>query len=91
MELNMENNLNNFKNIEHLPVTISVELGRVKMPIRELLKLAQGAIVSLDKVAGEPLNFYVNGKLFGTCEVVQVNDKFGIRIVEIFSKNKGIK
>ena len=86
----MENKINNFGNIEHIPITISVELGRVKMPIKDLLKLAQGAIVPLDKLAGEPLNFYVNGKLFGTCEIVQVNDKFGMRILEIFSKNKGL-
>ena len=82
----MENKINNFANIEHIAVTITVELGRVKMPIRDLLKLAKGAIVPLDKLAGEPLNFYVNGKLFGSCEIVQVNDKFGMRILEIFFK-----
>lgn len=82
--------LENFKNIEHLSVTISVELGRVKMSIRELLKLAQGSVLVLDKIAGEPLNFYVNGKLFGTCEIVQINNKLGMRIVEIYSKNQSI-
>ena len=56
------------------------------MPIRELLNLANGAILTLDSIAGEPLKFYVNGKLFGLCEVVQINDKFGMRIIEIFKK-----
>lgn len=79
--------LDNLKNIEHLTVMITVELGKTKMSIRELLKLAQGSVVILDKVAGEPLNFYVNGKLFGTCEIVQVNNKLGMRIIELYSKN----
>lgn len=77
--------------IQDIQVTISVELGRVKLSIRELLKLVQGSILSLDKMVGEPLDFYVNNKLFGACEIVQVNDKLGMRIIEIYSKEKTAK
>jgi flagellar motor switch protein FliN/FliY len=68
-----------------IPVTLSVELGRTKIQIRELLHLAQGSVVDLDRLAGEPMDVLVNGFLIARGEVVLVNDKFGIRLTDIVS------
>ncbi|MDY0331354.1 MAG: flagellar motor switch protein FliN [Thiomonas sp.] len=68
-----------------IPVTLSVELGRTKIQIRELLQLAQGSVVDLDRLAGEPMDVLVNGFLIARGEVVLVNDKFGIRLTDIVS------
>ncbi|NDY42714.1 flagellar motor switch protein FliN [Dissulfurirhabdus thermomarina] len=68
-----------------LPLEISVELGRSRMPIRDLLQLSRGSVVELDKMAGEPAEIYVNRKLLAKGEVVVVNEKFGIRLTEIIS------
>lgn len=80
------NDITNFESISNIQVVITVELGKTKIAIKDLLKLANGAIVELDTYVGKPLNFFVNGKLFGSCDIVQVNGKFGMRIVEIFKK-----
>lgn len=74
-----------------IPLEISVEIGRTKMLIKDLLKLNQGAIVELEKFAGEPVEVFVNGKLMAKGEVVVVNDRFGIRITEIISAQDRIK
>lgn len=74
-----------------IPLEISVEIGRTKMLIKDLLKLNQGAIVELEKFAGEPVEVYVNGKLMAKGEVVVVNDRFGVRITEIISTQDRIK
>lgn len=74
-----------------LPLNISVELGRHRMPIRELLQLGQGAVVELNKVAGEPAEIYVNQQLMAKGEVVVVNEKFGIRLTEIISPADRVK
>ena len=63
-------------------VRLSLEIGRVQMPIRELLKLAPGSIVEIDRPAGDPLDVLVNGRLVAHGEVVMVNDRYGVRITE---------
>lgn len=74
-----------------IPLEISVEIGRTKMLIKDLLKLNQGAIIELEKFAGEPVEIYVNGKLMARGEVVVVNDRFGVRVTEIISAQDRIK
>ncbi|MHB1664207.1 MAG: flagellar motor switch protein FliN [bacterium] len=76
------------KNLEFIldiPLSISVELGRTKMVINDMLQLGQGSVIELDKLAGEPLEVYVNNKLMAKGEVVLVNDKFGVRLTDIIS------
>jgi flagellar motor switch protein FliN len=68
-----------------VPLQLSVEIGRTRMSIQELLSLGPGSVIELDKVAGEPLDLLVNGRLVARGEAVVVNDKFGIRITEIVS------
>lgn len=74
-----------------IPLDIAVELGRTKMQIRDLLQLGQGSIVTLNKLAGEPAEIYINQKLIGKGEVVVINDKFGIRLNEIISPADRVK
>jgi flagellar motor switch protein FliN/FliY len=66
-----------------IPVQLTVQLGRTRLPIRDILQLAQGSVVELDGLAGEPLDVYVNGCLIAQGEVVVVNEKFGIRLTDI--------
>jgi len=68
-----------------IPLKVSVELGRAKVVIRDLLQIAQGSVIELDKLAGEPLEVYVNGKMIARGEVVTVGEKFGIRLTDIVS------
>ena len=74
-----------------IPVTISMEVGRSFISIRNLLQLNQGSVVELDRVAGEPLGVMVNGTLIAHGEVVVVNDKFGIRLTDVISQTERIK
>lgn len=74
-----------------IPVTISMEVGRSQISIRNLLQLNQGSVVELDRVAGEPLDVLVNGTLIAHGEVVVVNDKFGIRLTDVISQTERIK
>lgn len=74
-----------------IPLTVSVELGRARLQIRELLALGQGAIIPLDKEAGEVAEIYVNQKLMAKGEVVVINDKFGVRLTEIISPADRVK
>lgn len=74
-----------------IPVTISMEVGRSHISIRNLLQLNQGSVVELDRVAGEPLDVLVNGTLIAHGEVVVVNDKFGIRLTDVISQTERIK
>ena len=74
-----------------IPVTISMEVGRSKINIRNLLQLNKGSVVELDRVAGEPLDVLVNGTLIAHGEVVVVNDKFGIRLTDVISQVERIK
>ncbi len=68
-----------------VPVTLSMEVGRTRIPIRNLLQLNQGSVVELDRAAGEPLDVFVNGTLIAHGEVVVVNERFGIRLTDVVS------
>lgn len=74
-----------------IPLEVSVEIGRTKMIINDLLKLSQGSIIELNKMAGEPVEIFVNGKLMARGEVVVVNERFGVRLTEIISPQERIK
>lgn len=74
-----------------IPVTLSIEIGRARMSIRNLLQLNQGSVVELDRLAGEPLDIMVNGTLVAHGEVVVVNDKFGIRLTDVISAQERVK
>ncbi len=74
-----------------IPVTITMEVGRAQISIRNLLQLNQGSVVELERVAGEPLDVLVNGTLIAHGEVVVVNDKFGIRLTDVISQIERIK
>ncbi len=68
-----------------IPLDVSVELGKVKMLVNNLLQLGQGSIIELDKLVGEPLDIYINQKLVAKGDVVVMNDKFGIRVTDVIS------
>lgn len=74
-----------------VPVTVSMEIGRSRISIRNLLQLNQGSVVELDRLAGEPMDVLVNGTLVAQGEVVVVNDKFGIRLTDIISPSERVK
>ena len=74
-----------------VPVTLSLEVGRTRLPIRSLLQLNQGSVVELERAAGEPLDVFVNGTLVAHGEVVVVNDKFGIRLIDVVSPAERIR
>ena len=74
-----------------VPVTISMEIGRTNLNIRNLLQLNQGSVVELDRLAGEPMDVLVNGTLIAKGEVVVVNEKFGIRLTDIVSPSDRVK
>ena len=74
-----------------VPVTISMEIGRTKLTIRNLLQLNQGSVVELDRLAGEPMDVLVNGTLIAQGEVVVVNEKFGLRLTDIISPTERVK
>lgn len=74
-----------------VPVSVSMEIGRTKMNIRNLLQLNQGSVVELDRLAGEPMDVLVNGTLIAHGEVVVVNDKFGIRLTDVISATERVK
>ncbi|MEJ7806910.1 MAG: flagellar motor switch protein FliN [Telluria sp.] len=74
-----------------IPVQLTVELGRTKIAIKNLLQLAQGSVVELDGMAGEPMDVLVNGCLIAQGEVVVVNDKFGIRLTDIITPSERIR
>ena len=75
----------NLNLILDIPLRVTVELGRTKMPVSELLNLTQGSVVELSKLAGEPMEVYVNDKLIARGEAVVVNEKFGVRLTDIIS------
>ena len=82
---------NDINLIMDIPVQLTVELGRTKVPIRNLLQLAQGSVVELDGLAGEPMDVLINGRLIAQGEVVVVNDKFGIRLTDIITPSERIR
>ena len=74
-----------------IPVTLSAEIGRTRIAIRSLLQLNQGSVVELDRLAGEPLDVFVNGTLIAHGEVVVVNEKFGVRLTDVISPAERVK
>lgn len=81
----------NLEMVLDIPVNLTVELGRTKIAIRNLLQLAQGSVVELDGLAGEPMSVLVNGCLIAQGEVVVVNDKFGIRLTDIITPSERLR
>ena len=82
---------NDINMILDIPVQITVELGRKRIPIKHILQLAQGSVVELDALAGEPMDVLVNGYLIAQGEVVVVNDKFGIRLTDIVTPSERMR
>lgn len=90
-EPDVEREDDNLESILEIPVTLSVEIGRTKISIRNLLQLNQGSVVELDRLAGEPLDVLVNGTLVAHGEVVVLNEKFGLRVTDVVSAHERIK
>jgi flagellar motor switch protein FliN len=82
---------NDINMILDIPVQLTVELGRTRIPIKHILQLAQGSIVELETLAGEPMDVLVNGYLIAQGEVVVVNDKFGIRLTDIVTPSERMR
>lgn len=74
-----------------VPLSVTVELGRVRMPVRQLLALGAGAVIELSKLAGEPLDVLINGKPVARGEAVMVNERFGVRLTEVVSPNERVE
>ncbi len=74
-----------------IPVSLTVELGRTKIPIKNILQLAQGSVIELDALAGEPMDVLVNGCLIAQGEVVVVNEKFGIRLTDVVTPSERMR
>lgn len=87
----LTNTRNDIDMILDIPVQLTVELGRTKIAIKNLMQLAQGSVVELDGLAGEPMDVLVNGCLIAQGEVVVVNDKFGIRLTDIITPSERIR
>lgn len=81
----------NLSLIMDIPLKVTVELGRTKMPVSELLNLTQGSVIELAKLAGEPMEVLVNDKLIARGEAVVVNEKFGVRLTDIISPSERIE
>ena len=89
-----KNNDENVKNLEFLldiPLHVSVEVGRTKILIKDLLQMREGNVIELEKLAGEPLDVYVNSRLIARGEAVLVNEKFGIRLTDVVSPAERIE
>lgn len=87
----VQGSLQDIDMILDIPVKLTVELGRTKMTIKELLRLSQGSVVSLDGLAGEPLDILINGYLIAQGEVVVVADKYGVRITDIITPSERMR
>ena len=81
----------NLQFIMDIPLRVTVELGRAKMAVSELLNLGQGSVIELSKLAGEPMEVLVNDKLIARGEAVVVNEKFGVRLTDIISKKERVE
>ena len=88
---NKDGTMQDINMVLDIPVTLSVELGRTKVPIKYILQLAQGSVVELDALAGEPMDVLVNGYLIAQGEVVVVNDKFGIRLTDVVTPSERLR
>jgi flagellar motor switch protein FliN len=78
----------NFELLLDIPLEVTVEMGRTKLPLRTLLQLGAGSVIELAKLAGEPLDVLVNGKPIARGEAVMVNDKFGVRLTDVISPSE---
>ena len=85
------NSGNDINMILDIPVQLTVELGRTRIPIKHILQLAQGSVVELDAMAGEPMDVLVNGCLIAQGEVVVVNEKFGIRLTDVVTPSERMR
>jgi flagellar motor switch protein FliN/FliY len=81
----------NLEVVLDIPVTLSMEIGRAKLPIRNLLQLNQGSVVELERMVGEPMDVMVNGTLIAHGEVVVVNEKYGIRLTDVISPAERVR
>ncbi len=88
---NVAGTANDINLVLDIPVQMTVELGRTRIPIKQILQLAQGSVVELDGLAGEPMDVLVNGCLIAQGEVVVVNEKFGIRLTDIVTPSERIR
>ncbi len=77
--------------LENIPVTLSIEVGRAVIKIRDLMRLTQGSVVELDRIAGEPLDLMVNNTVVAQGEVVLVNDRYGIRLTRVVPASERMK
>ena len=82
---------NDIEMLMDIPVQLTVELGRTRIPIKHILQLAQGSVIELDALAGEPMDVLVNGCLIAQGEVVVVNEKFGIRLTDIVTPSERMR
>ncbi|MDW8467974.1 MAG: flagellar motor switch protein FliN [Burkholderiales bacterium] len=82
---------NDIELVLDIPVQLTVELGRTRVPIRHVLQLAQGSVIELDRLAGEPMDVFVNGCLIAQGEVVVVNEKFGIRLTDVITPSERLR
>ncbi|MFN7370134.1 MAG: flagellar motor switch protein FliN [Burkholderiales bacterium] len=82
---------NDLDMILDIPVQLTVELGRTRIPIKQILQLAQGSVIELDALAGEPMDVLVNGCLIAQGEVVVVNEKFGIRLTDVVTPSERLR
>ncbi|MEJ5377214.1 MAG: flagellar motor switch protein FliN [bacterium] len=88
---NLEEKIRSLDRILDIPMQVSVELGRTRMPVKDVIQLSQGSVIELSKMVGEHLEIFVNQKLIARGEVVVVNEKFGIRISEILSPQERVE
>jgi flagellar motor switch protein FliN/FliY len=86
-----ENNDRNLNVILDIPVILSMEVGRTRLPIRKVLQLSQGSVVELDRLAGEPMDVLVNGTLIAHGEVVVINERYGIRLTDVVSPAERVR
>ena len=77
--------------LKNIPVTISIEVGRTSLKIRDMMRLTQGSVVELDRLAGEPLDLLVNDTLVAQGEIVLVNDRYGMRLTQVVPKSERLK
>jgi flagellar motor switch protein FliN/FliY len=85
-----ETEARNLEMLLDIPLQVTVELGRTKRSVKEILSLTQGSIIELDKLAGEPVDIYVNNRLIAKGEVVVIDENFGVRVTDIISKSDRI-
>ncbi len=88
---NLDEKIRSLDRILDIPMQISVELGRTRMPVKDVIQLSQGSVIELSKMVGDHLEIFVNQKLIARGEVVVVNEKFGIRISEILSPQERVE